>query len=218
MEASINLETAQTAKSWRVIGILFVIYFVALYFISLTTFRDLLLPVRDQSDYVYASNSFHFGKFLVYNYSLKVVYHLFQIAMVVLVLKGGAYLMNLSVRGKTILWAALLAHLIFFVPDLLKIIWFSLIHTSYTLEEFHAFPVFSLANLLDLQSASETILFGAFSRLTLFEVGFCLLLGWLLQDKAFIDYDKALQLVFSSYGTVFSFWLLLLTLFSAFSS
>lgn len=104
------------------------------------------------------------------------------------------------------------ADLIFLLPSIIKIVWFSFC-TNYTLIDFQAFTPLALSNLFNLTTVEKWLLY-PLQVINVFEIFFWFLLA--IQIKKYIEssLNISFQIVLFSYGTGFLLWVVFVTFLS----
>jgi hypothetical protein len=101
-----------------------------------------------------------------------------------------------------------MAEFIFFIPAIIKIIWFPGYHPGSTLTEWHRFYALSALSLCPGAPADYSY---ALQTLNLFEVGYWFLLGYGVSKATSLNYDLSLRLVVVSYLPLLFIWIALVT-------
>lgn len=141
------------------------------------------------------------------------VYHLLKFATIALCLNVGTLLFNFKVPFKRLFQVAMLAELVFLIPLIIKTVWFLLIQTDFTLEDFQQFYPFSLLSLFETGSVAQWWLY-PLQLVNVFEIAYWLLLAYGLHQVLQTHYDNALKLVLASYLPALLLWVTLVTFLS----
>ncbi len=129
---------------------------------------------------------------------------LISIQIPVIMIYLGMYISKFSVKYGDVLKATLLAHFIFLIPILLKIIWFSYYPVSMdALRHFHPLSLFSLFDPELLQ----VWLYYSLKTLNIFEIASWLVLAFFLAKFLKKSFDEMLKIVVLYYGTFLVCWI-----------
>lgn len=110
-----------------------------------------------------------------------------------------------KIQLKEILTLVVKADLVFLIPSMIKIIWFSF--SEYDLADFQKFYPLSLLNIID-ESTVEQWLIYPLQTLNLFEITFWILLAYQLKRIYSYNFSQAFGLVVSSYGSSLLIWII----------
>lgn len=188
---------------------------MAILIFSYTTFRYVELPIRDilsESDNYKIDNSFHWDKFLTFNFLLKFIFiYPPKILFILLSLRAGSYFLNINLSLSKIVVTLILLELIFFIPDLLKIIWCIALDNTPNIETNYllSLSTYSILNGKDYLPFSYLLSF-----ISIFEVFYVLILSAKIHEITDESYSKSLKLVIISYVLPFLIWSLAVSLFS----
>ena len=123
-------------------------------------------------------------------------------------LLAGAVFFDIKLKFGQAFKVAILADAIFVLPFLIKIFWFLLIQTDYTLQDLQMFSPLSILNLLDAKNIDALWLY-PLQLLNVFELLYVLSLGfWVYKFGAEI-YEKVLNMVLSCYLPALFVWIVL---------
>ena len=143
-------------------------------------------------------------KWLWISYIINPFILLISIQIPVVMVYLGLYLSKLSVKYRDVLKAVLIAHFIFLIPILLKIIWFSFYPVSLdALRYFHPLSLFSLFDPELLQ----VWLYYPLKTLNLFEIVSWLVLAFFLAKFLRKSFDEMLRIVVLYYGSFMICWM-----------
>lgn len=157
-----------TFNNWYFI----LLFLLTLFLTSYIKFVYLYIPVRET---VMETSPFIFEDFFIYNYLLKVFAYLLRFFLITLLMSVVLILFNQEVKLKKLLQLIIIAEFIFFLPDMIKILWFFIIEPEYSLERYSDYYPLSLYAVMnyDLREGwSGTI----FRYLNIFEIMYVLVL------------------------------------------
>lgn len=143
-------------------------------------------------------------------YALVPVIYLLKLTLIALCLNIGTVLFNFKVPFSKLFRVALLAEAVFLIPVLLKLLWFLLVETSFTLEDIQYFYPLSLLNFFEPGSVAQWWVY-PLQLANAFEVAYWLLLAYGLHRLLRTHYDQALTLVLTSYLPGLLLWVTLVT-------
>lgn len=109
-----------TFNNWYFI----LLFLLTLFLTSYVKFVYLYIPVRET---VMETSPFIFEDFFIYNYLLKVFAYLLRFFLITLLMSVVLILFNQEVKLKKLLQLIIIAEFIFFLPDMIKILWFFLL-------------------------------------------------------------------------------------------
>lgn len=112
---------------------------------------------------------------------------------------------KLILSFSTIFKIVILSDIIFFIPIILKIIWFIGFHQHYTLENIQRFSPLSILNLFD-DKAVDALWVYPLQSFNLFEVIYLFVLAFWLSKFSNGSYDDSLGLVLYSYVPGLLIW------------
>ncbi|WP_338228204.1 hypothetical protein [Algoriphagus taiwanensis] len=115
----------------------------------------------------------------------------------------GLYLAKYEISYKKVFGVVLISEFVFFIPLLIKIIWFSFHPVS--MEAVRLFSPLSLFSLFDPESLQEW-LFYPLKVLNIFEVIYWILLAFLLAKYLKSSLDSMLKIVLGYYVSFFFCW------------
>jgi len=121
------------------------------------------------------TSPFIFEDFFIYNYLLKVFAYLLRFFLITLLMSVVLILFNQEVKLKKLLQLIIITEFIFFLPDMIKILWVFFIEPEYSLERYSDYYPLSLYAVMnyDLREGwSGTI----FRYLNIFEIMYVLVL------------------------------------------
>jgi len=86
--------------------------------------------------------------FILLKYLLHGLWILLKLAGITLIIMLGLFAYNIKATFSEVFQIILLPGFIFLIPDVLKIVWFSLAQTNYQMSDLNSFPRFNLSELL----------------------------------------------------------------------
>lgn len=135
------------------------------------------------------------------------VFYLWTFTLSSFVLWVGNFMFGYRVTYPQTWKIVMVAHTIFFVPEILKILWFMFIETDPTLFRIREFYPFAMIQLVDLESISKAWIY-PLKSLNLFEVISWILMVHGIHYFASKRFNIAVAIVFTSYVPFFLMWLL----------
>ncbi len=123
-------------------------------------------------------------------------------------LLAGAVFFDIKLKFGQAFKVAILADAIFILPFLIKIFWFLLIQTDYTLQDLQMFSPLSILNLLDAKNI-DALWFYPLQLLNVFELLYILSLGFWVYKFGAKTYEKGLNMVLSCYLPALFVWIVL---------
>ena len=146
-------------------------------------------------------------------YALVPVLYLLKLTLIALCLNVGTLLFNFKVPFRQLFRVALLAEVVFLIPVVLKLLWFLLVQTSFTLDDLQYFYPLSALNFFEPGSVAQWWVY-PLQLANVFEVAYWLLLAYGLHRLLKTHYDQALTLVLASYLPGLLLWVTLVTFLS----
>lgn len=105
---------------WGTIILIFV-FFLALYFVAYINFAELYLPSRQRE------SEFVLKNFLIYNFSLKLIYYPLKFFIITLLLLTGSFILNVKhPKFIAVFKIAIIAEFVNLITDSLRIVWFTI--------------------------------------------------------------------------------------------
>jgi hypothetical protein len=86
--------------------------------------------------------------FILLKYILQGLWIMLKLAGITLIIMLGLFAYNIKATFSEVFEVILLPGFIFLIPDVLKIVWFSLVQTNYQMSDLNSFPRFNLSELL----------------------------------------------------------------------
>ncbi len=146
-------------------------------------------------------------------YVLIPIFYSLKLTLIVLCLNIGTLLFNFKVSFSQLFRIALVAEVVFLLPVVIKLLWFLLVQTSFTLEEVQYFYPLSALNFFEPGSVAKWWVY-PLQLANAFEVAYWLLLAYGLHRLLRTHYDRALTLVLASYLPGLILWVTLITFLS----
>ncbi len=140
-------------------------------------------------------------------YVLLPVLLLGKVSVIAALLATGYYVFTEQWRYRPFLRAAIFAELIFLLPGILKIVWFSQLHPHYELRDLSAFCPLSLASLVDLYQVEAWLRY-PLQLLNGFELLYWVVLALLVSQLVAWPWTRAVRLVALTYGPALLVWVL----------
>lgn len=138
-------------------------------------------------------------------YFLLPIFYFLKFLFVAITLFIGFQLSNSKVPFKDLFLVVMLGELVFFIGSFIKIFWFGVFFTDYTLQDLQYFSPLSLLSLFDRESVEPWLVY-PLQLINLFEAAYWLLLAYGLCSITKERYSKMLGLVTSSYGVGLLLW------------
>ena len=143
-------------------------------------------------------------------YTLLPLISIIKFSLISLCIYAGTYLLNYHIRLSRIFKTVLISEFIFFVPALIKLIWFGLIQTDYTLTDLQFFMPLSILQIYDPTYVQSWLIY-PLTILNAFELAYWIILSVLLGKELNKDFDNMFRLVSSSYGLCLFLWVVMVT-------
>lgn len=137
--------------------------------------------------------------------SLPFVYA-FKFTLIGFILWVGCFLWGYRVTYKQCWQIAMVAEVVFILPELIKLLWFLLVHPDPNYWDFSAFYPLSIMNLYNLESVHSRFWY-PFKALNLFEVAYWIALTYGIDFVARKKKSVANTIVLTSYIPIFLLWL-----------
>ena len=138
-------------------------------------------------------------------YPLMPLYYLIKFFIVAGCLYVGVLLIGNSLNFTKVFHVAMLSESIFLLVPIIKIVWFGVFFTDYTLQDLQYFSPLSLFGLFDGNSLEPWVPY-PLQLVNVFELAYWLLLAYGLYSLTNERYSKMLSLVASSYGAGLLLW------------
>lgn len=138
-------------------------------------------------------------------YPVLPIYYLLKFFIVAICLYIGILLAGSSVSFNKIFNVAMFSELVFLIMPIIKLVWFSIFYTDYTLHDLQIFSPLSLLSLINRESIELWLVY-PLQVVNLFEVAYWLLLAYGLHRVTSERYQRMFELVASSYGLGLLLW------------
>jgi hypothetical protein len=136
-------------------------------------------------------------------YPIKLMIQLIALNIPAMLIYLGLYLAKYEIRYKKVFGVVLISEFVFFIPLLIKIIWFS--YHPVSMEAVRLFSPLSLFSLFNAESLQEW-LFYPLKVLNIFEVIYWILLAFLLAKYLKSSLDSMLKIVLGYYVSFLFCW------------
>jgi hypothetical protein len=138
-------------------------------------------------------------------YAILPLYLLIKFLLVACCLTVGALLAGFNITFKELFRTCMIAELVFFIPSFIKLVWFGLFFTDYTLQDLQFFAPLSLINLIGRENVDVWLIY-PLQLINVFELCYWFALAYILTRIAASNFSKMLGLVASSYGISLLLW------------
>jgi hypothetical protein len=139
--------------------------------------------------------------------------YIVKFSVIAIILAIGFFFLKDKLELEKIFKVVIVCELIFLTPIVIKIIWFLLIDTNYTLSDLKAFSPISLINFFDLNKLEKWMRY-PISLINIFELIYCFTLTLNLKNTLNISMKNASLVVLFSYGTGLLLWVVFVTFLS----
>lgn len=139
------------------------------------------------------------------SYAVLPVLTLVKLTLVASCLSIGLYFFTNRFSFKSAFDVVLEAEFVFLIPILLKIIWFALFQTDYSLQDLQFFFPLSALNFFDYTTVQPWLIY-PLQLLNLFEILYWVVLAKGISQLIERDFAKSFELVLASYGTGLLLW------------
>lgn len=129
-----------------------------------------------------------------------------KFTVVAFILWTGCFMWGYKVTYSKCWKITMVAELVFFIPAIIKTIWFILIQPETNYFEFQSFYPLSLMSFLDYESVSDKYIY-VNQSLNLFEIAYWIVLTYGVDFAARKKKSVANAIVFTTYVPLFFFWL-----------
>ncbi|MDZ7650682.1 MAG: hypothetical protein U5K54_28060 [Cytophagales bacterium] len=140
-------------------------------------------------------------------YTIIPIFLLLKCFLVVCCLSVGVFLTSAAVSFKDIFRIVIIAELVFTIPPLVKIIWFSIFFTGYTLQDLQHFSPFSMLNFIEQERVEAWYLY-PLQLLNIFELVYWYALAYQLKEILNRHLAGSLGFVASTYGVGLLLWVI----------
>ncbi|WP_428655089.1 hypothetical protein [Runella sp.] len=192
-------------------------FLLSLLFLALATFGIL-------SNYILISDTLYFNTFaeqLTYEqieavitqtkewqwvgYALIPLIVLIKLTLITACLSLGVYFFTNHFSFKAAFRVALEAEFVFLIPVFLKIVWFAVFQTDYTLQDLQSFYPLSALNFFDSTQVQPWLIY-PLQLFNVFEIIYWVLLAKGISQLIEHDMGKSMEVVMASYGTGLLLW------------
>lgn len=136
--------------------------------------------------------------------------YLLKLSLITLSVYTGILLLNIkTLRWNKIFGAVVLADMIFFIPAIIKMFWFTF-QSDYTLEDVQYFLPGSMLNMFDPKLLEPWLIY-PIQSLNIWELAFWLALAVGLKRYLDGDFYRSMSLVAGTYGTGLVIWIVFVT-------
>jgi len=136
------------------------------------------------------------------------VLYLLKITLIAGCIYIGFFFINSNkVTFKEIITIVAKADLVFFVPIMLKILWFTFVEERFTIKDIQQFYPLSLVNIFDVSSLDNWLLY-PLQTFNVFEVLFWFALAYELKNYLKEDFTTSFKFVLSTYGSGLFVWVI----------
>ncbi|MCH7785829.1 MAG: hypothetical protein IIB06_10515 [Bacteroidetes bacterium] len=145
------------------------------------------------------------NKWLWLGYLLLPIIYFIKFFLISCVLLMGIFILGLEVRFQDVFKITVFSEFIFFIPMLMKLVWFGFIERDYSLQELIDYAPLSLDNILDVTETSPW-LSPLLKSISVFELAYWMLLGYGLYQVLEKPFKQTMGLVAASYGSAWIVW------------
>jgi hypothetical protein len=138
-------------------------------------------------------------------YILLPIFILFKCFFVVCCLSVGVLLANVTVSFKEVFRIAIISELVFIIPSFVKIFWFGIFFTGYTMQDLQYFSPLSLLNIIDREKVDVWFIY-PLQVINVFELLYWAALAYGMARITQSGFIKMFRLVALSYGTALLLW------------
>ena len=146
-------------------------------------------------------------------YLLTPVFYLFKFFVVAIVLSTGDFLFGYKIGFKKMFQIAMVAELVFLLPDLIKIVWFLFFEQAETIKQVGSFEFLSIYSLFKNDEIYNWLKY-PFSVANVFELIYWLVLALGIKYVTGFNYDKSLKFILSTYVPVLIVWVMFIMFLS----
>lgn len=134
------------------------------------------------------------------------VLYALKFTVVGFILWTGCFMWGYKVTFAKCWQVAMIAELVFFLPAIIKTLWFLLIQTETNYWEFQAFYPLSLMSFFDYEQVADKYIY-VYQSLNIFEILYWIVLTYGIDFAARKKKSVANAIVFTTYVPLFFFWL-----------
>lgn len=143
-------------------------------------------------------------------YALLPLISIIQFSLISLCLYVGVYLLDYPISLSRIFKVVLISEFVFLIPALIKLIWFGLILTNYSLTDLQFYSPLSILQIYDPTYVQSWLIY-PLSTLNVFELAYWIVLSVLLGKELSQNFDRMFGLVSSTYGIGLFLWVVMVT-------
>lgn len=190
-------------------------YFIYITFVSLFLFLSNYLLISEtvyintfaeQFTYEQIESIINQGKQWEWvSYTVLPILILIKLTLVASCISIGLFFVTDKFLFKSTFGVTLEAEFIFLIPTLLKILWFALIQTDYTLQDLQVFYPLSALNFFDYTTVQPWLIY-PLQLFNVFEIIYWVLLAKGVSQIIERDINKSFEMVIASYGTGLLLW------------
>ena len=141
------------------------------------------------------------------NYLLLVGFAFLKYLIIAGIIDAGLLLSSIDVKFSKILKLVIIAEFVFFIPIIIKILWFSFIVQSYDLKDLSFFSPLSVLNFFAVNSIGQAWVY-PLSLINIFELTYIGVLAFGIKQLISTSFDNALKIIVSSYLPALFVWVL----------
>lgn len=189
---------------------IFSLFCSVFFVISYLKFVELYLPARS-SDPSYSGLKFQFTwkNFILFNFSLNLLFQILKFCTLTLLVKLSAFLFNYEAPLRAIFGVIVISEFIFLLSDLTVIFWFQFVRPDFTLNEFNNFYPLSLYDLVHDGSPDVEWSY-LLKKLSLFELLYILTASVLLKEPLDKPFRQTLTVFVLAYLPFFALWIIVI--------
>jgi hypothetical protein len=141
-------------------------------------------------------------------YFSSALYLLVKLGMIALILYTALFLADQHVAFNRVFNVVVLAEFVFFIPAIIKVLWFHYYYPNGSLLDWHRFYVLSAITVFGSAPADW---FYALQTLNVFEIGYWFLLAYGISRITEMNFDRSLRIVVFSYVPALFLWIAVVT-------
>lgn len=196
-------------RSWHLLCTIILISFALIFFFNqfLFTKEVYYSSFQDQLDNGRIEELFNFNaKFAWIGFLFIPLWLILKNFVVGLCLQVGLLLNNTKLKFGITFKIALTADFIFLLPQLLKLCWFLIFKTDYTITEVQQFYPLSALNLFKQENLPLLLIY-PFQTFNVFEILYWILLAGGIKEALNTDINQGIRVVFSGYIPALILWI-----------
>ncbi|ELR72538.1 hypothetical protein C900_01316 [Fulvivirga imtechensis AK7] len=129
-----------------------------------------------------------------------IIYYPLKYFLIALIIITGLILAEFKVNFASIFRIVVISDLIFVLEILIRITWFSVFNTDYSLTDLQSFYPLSVYSLFEIDPNDHVLVY-VLAKFNLFELAYILLLSFLLYHEIEVSFKRSTVLVLSTYGS-----------------